>query len=59
MNIMNSFEVRTKEEVFESDYITLSELHLFGSFDEMYRQMREYAGIKDKEIADRFEILDL
>ena len=57
MSIRDNF--RTKEEIFESDYITLGELSLFNnSYEEMNKQMEELIGIKDKLILNRFEILD-
>ena len=57
MSIRDNF--RTKKEIFESDYITLGERSMFDSMDDLYNQMREYAGIKEEPIENRFEILDL
>jgi hypothetical protein len=56
--------VRTKEEIFRSDYVTLFELALFdGSREEMYRQMKEFIvaedNKEDNKIKNRWEILDI
>jgi len=55
--------IRTKEEIFKSDYVTLAEMSLFGSLDNMYEEMRELIKREEKEerekIHSRFEILDI
>ena len=57
MSIRDDF--RTKEEIFKSDYITLGERSMFDSMDDLLNQMKEYAGIEDEKINNRFDILDL
>ena len=56
-------DVRTKEEIFKSDYVTWGEVAVyFKTYDEMYNQQNEYRekvlGIGD-DVKDRWEILDL
>ena len=56
-------DVRPKEEIFKSDYVTWGEMAVyFKTPDEMYNQQNEYRrivlGIED-DIKDRWEILDL
>ena len=57
MSIRDNF--RTKEEIFKSDYVTIGELSLFGSYEEMYKQIKEFAGIKKELTTSRFDMLDL
>ena len=54
--------IRTKEEIFKSDYVTLGEMVvLFETKKELYRQMEEYNNRinENNYIISRYEILDL
>ena len=52
-------DMRTKEEVLKSDYITVMELGLFKDKEDFRRQQEEFDRNKDELINSRFEILDL
>ena len=51
--------IRTKEEIFRSNYVTLGELSVLfnGSAKNMHEEMKEK--IEIKPIKNRFEIMDL
>jgi len=54
--------IRSKQEVFESDHITIFELSILfeGSYEEMYRQMQDQINSEVSiSVENRFEILDL
>ena len=53
--------LRTKEEIFYSDYITVAEMSLFESTQKMLEEQLEYREkvIKTEPVLSRFELMDL
>lgn len=51
--------LRTKEDIFASDYITIAELAIFfeGSKEKLYEEMR--SEMKKTPIQSRFDLMDL